>query len=188
MQHGWMHCPSTPMSQRPLPLERGSAADTRRPRRQRGRHVLPGRAETVTVSAGTRGRLRKADHPTHRDAAQRSRLLVVARTRSAALPAGKPYPVGSTGLGRRQRVEGAARHYLLTGDGTFRAPAADEADRPVKQRGDALLEADQVEQVDYQPEQPGDEPGETEPADAGYGGKPRDRRHAPLVDILEGFV
>src|SRR5665811_2199257 len=53
--------------------------------------------------------------------------------------------------------------------------------------GDPLFEADQVEQVDDQPEQPGDEPGEPEPADAGYGGEPRDRRHAPLVDILEGF-
>src|ERR1019366_5892719 len=101
-------------------------------------------------------------------------------TAHAALPAGEPHPVGSTGLGRRQRVEGATCHYLLTGDGTFRAPAADEADRPVQQRGDALLEADQVEQVDHQPDQPGDEPGEPEPADASHSGKPRDRRHAAL--------
>src|SRR5674476_1361123 len=99
-----------------------------------------------------------------------------------------PYPVGSTGLGRRQRVEGATCHYLLTGDGTFGTPAADEADRPVQQRGDALFEADQVEQMDDQPDQPVDEPGETESADAGYGGEPSDRRHAPLVDILDGFV
>src|SRR5450759_229126 len=121
-------------------------------------------------------------------ATTRPRSRLVAGDTKLALPAGEPHPVGSTGLGRRQRVEGAACHYLLTGDGTFGAPAADEADRPVQQRGDALFEADQVEQVDDQPEQPGDEPGETEPADAGYGGEPRDRRHAPLVDILEGFV
>src|ERR1019366_5628484 len=109
-------------------------------------------------------------------------------TAHAALPAGEPHPVGSTGLGRRQRVEGATCHYLLAGDGTFGTPATDEADRPVQQRGDPLFEADQVEQVDDQPDQPGNESGETEPADAGHSGKPRDRRHTPLVDILERFV
>src|SRR5665811_10974 len=106
----------------------------------------------------------------------------------APLPPREPRPVGSTGLGWCQRVKSAACHYLLTGDGTFGTSAADEADRPVQQRSDALLEADQVEQVDDQPDQPGDEAGSSEPADASHRGKPRDRRHTPLVDILERFV
>src|ERR1035437_552646 len=44
----------------------------------------------------------------------------------AALPAREPRKVGSTGLGRGQRVEGATCRYLLAGDGTFGTPATDE--------------------------------------------------------------
>src|SRR4029079_7709127 len=67
-------------------------------------------------------------------------------------------------------------------------PAYHEAHAPVKQRGQPVLEPDEVDEVDGQPHQPGGEPAEPEPADAGNRAEARDRRYAALVVVLEGLA
>ena len=55
------------------------------------------------------------------------------------------------------RLERFASEYLLRGERALRAPAADESDDPVRQYGDAVLEAGQRVEVDGEPQQPCEE-------------------------------
>ena len=88
-----------------------------------------------------------ASSSARRVASSSSRVAVVrpraAETRSAAPPL--------------EPLQRAAGEDLLLGGGPLRAAAAEEATRPVQQRGDPVLEAGQVDEVHRQPHQPGDE-------------------------------
>ena len=76
-------------------------------------------------------------------------------------PAGRrPAP----GAGQAEPDQRGPGGDLLLGRGALGPAAAEEADRPVHQRGEPVLEADQVEEVDRQPQQPGDEPGQPDVA------------------------
>src|SRR4051794_17555466 len=57
-------------------------------------------------------------------------------------------------LGARGLLERLAPEHLLEGDGALRARAPEEADDPVEQRREAVLEAGQEGQVNDEPQQP----------------------------------
>src|SRR5680860_981840 len=93
-----------------------------------------------------------------------------------------------SGAGRQRGSEVPAElferltgEYLLLSDRPLRTAAADEAHRPMQQCRQPVLEPDHVDEVEAQPHQPGCEPGEPEPPDAGDRTEPRDRRHTALV-------
>lgn len=103
----------------------------------------------------------------------------------APLPPGEALAIGTTGLLGSERVEGTTGHDLLTGDHAFGPSSTHEGDGPVQQRGHSLLEADQVEQVHEQPQQPAEEAGHPESADAGHRREAGDRGHVALVVVGE---
>src|SRR3984893_15028997 len=72
-------------------------------------------------------------------------------------------------------------------DDADRAVVAKVVPGPRRQGADAIAEADQVIDMDEQPGQPADETGEFQSAGKmGDAGIPADRRHGPLVDVMEG--
>src|SRR6476469_1967838 len=82
-------------------------------------------------------------------------------------------------------LDGPTREHPALGDRHLTAAPAEERDEPRQHRDGAVAPADEVVQVQAQPGQPGQKAAEFQLADLAHRGKPRDRRHAALVEVLE---
>ena len=82
-------------------------------------------------------------------------------------------------------LQRAAREDLLDGDHPLGAAAAQECNRPVEERREAVPEPGQEGEVHYQPQEPRDEAGGLDPADQGDGAEAGDRRHRPAIVVPE---